>query len=384
MGLDGFARLALMAVAVTAMAGAPLRAELRDIKGTTGKEWGHQPTNIAFPAAIAGIARSRILDSTKAEWDVFGNYQSTDGNDFVSLYVYETQLPDATIAFDEALKSIRSRPANDLENFGNIGAVAPALSFALAGQEVKAGWRQTFALNGANMRSTAIAVAPFGGSWLLKVRVSSRSRSATELDALLSQVLAEWGLPKDKVKQPEARPTLPCATPQSILPRSENVKFGTTQALMNVALGPAGGNVERLYGNGSPKPVYCLDSSLASGFSVYRSPDRVEQYIVPISDNGMFVQVEQDVLGSLLAFDPADPGAVERKKADPDYTVSIFSPGATLVLLPQTTLPPPQQALELVAANKWVVNATRTQKNDEKIDINPEFIDAADKRLLGF
>jgi hypothetical protein len=367
---------------VTATEASPslAQADYRDIEGKPGKAWQHQPTKIELPASIAGIERSRIIDTTRDEWDVFANYQSTDGNDFISLYVFESQLPDARISFEQSVKAITSRPAQDLENFGTIQDFTPPIIFSPNENEPKAGVRQTFALTGASMRSTAIAVFPYAGNWLIKVRISSRNRSAEAMDALLSQVLAEWKRPKDDVKQRDANAIADCVKPLGTLPRSENVKFKKTQDLMNVALGPVGSNIAR---TSYSRPVHCLAATMADGKPVFQQLDNPSAYVIPVSDNGAFIAAENDVLGSILAFDPSDPTAMEKKRADPDFNIVLHTPGQVIVYHPQTTLPPPDQSVEIVDRTEWVAMGVRNHKDSEKIDINPKFIDEADRRRFG-
>ncbi len=377
----GFLVLAVLALSVGFVAPAHAQQSgLRDINGKAGKAWLHKSTGIAFPATLAGVDRTRIVDTTQDEWDVFSNYHSLDGNLFISLYVYETQLPEARISFDRAAKAISSRPANALESFGEIKPLSAPVVFAPAQGEAKSGVRQSFTLEGAQMRSTALAIFPYGGNWLIKVRISSRTNSGAETDALMTRVLTEWQPPKDKVKQREATEIAPCAKPLGVLPRSENVTFKTTQDLMNVALSEAGSNVAR---TSYLRPSYCLAEKTAEEPDVYQKLDDAGGYVIPISDNGTFIAAKPDLLGSLLAYDPADPTSMDKKRADPDFIVTWSAPGLVLVSFPQTTLPPPEQALEITIRGDIVVSSKRTHDDKETININPKFIDAADKKRFG-
>ncbi len=372
--------LLVLLVPMTAQA----QPTLRQISAPSDKAWTHKATGLAFPASIGAMSRGEIADLSNGEWDVFSRYTDAQANDELSIYVYETQLPDSGVWFQVSQRAMVEREKMIAQgvlkvlSLGNITPMGNPVAFAPAGQTAKSGWRLSYS-GTSDFKSSALALLPFGGHWLVKLRMSSKTKSAAELDAAFSSIIASMVWPTDKVTQPEAYTVAACEKPLPALARSENVKFKTTQDLMNVALGPVGSDVARLYEQGGTKPVFCLDSKMADGTLIFRQKGDSENYWIAVGDNGTSVHVEKDILGSILAFDPGDPTSMERKAADPDYNVTLLSPGKAIVFQPQTTAPPPEQALEIVDRTDWVVSNIRSGEKDG-MDINPRFIDEADKR----
>jgi hypothetical protein len=382
-----FSALAFLTFAFLVPAVTQAQPQLRQIIAKPDKSWTHKATGLEFPASISGMARGEIVDSSNAEWDVFSSYDNADRTEELSVYLYETQLPDSNVWFQVSQRAIADREKLvereklSLPRFGDLTPLGDAVAFALPGQTTKSGWRISYSTI-RDYKSTALAVVPFGGHWLIKLRLSSKVKTATEIDTAFANIIAAMPWPADKVSQPAAYTVMACEKPMDNLPRSENVKFKTTQDLMNVALGPIGSDVARLYNQGGTKPSYCLDSKMADGTQIFRQKGEGENYYIALGDNGTAIHVEKDVLGAMLAFNPADPQAMERKAADPDYTVALLSPGKAIVFQPQTTASPPEQALEIIDHSAWVVSNSRIGDKDG-VDINPLFIDEADKRRFG-
>lgn len=351
------------------LAASPLAAQGQAVKvdAAPGKGWTHRPTGIELPALIAEVPRAVIADYSGRGWDIGGQYETAGRQTIVSLYVFESQVPDAAIAFESAQRAIikpsKEMPANFL---AQPVIVAPPMTFAPKGQPVQSGLKVVYSSTG-TYKSSALALAAFGDHWLIKIRISSQVMSTAEVAQLLDRVIAEFDLPKDKVKQPvPASPIAPCPAMLGEMPKSKDMKVEKGQPLMNIVLGPASSDVGRSYDQGFDKPGYCRDAATAGDRAVYRQIGKDEAYIIPINDNGSAIHAERDVLAW-------SGGPNVKGSAPPTFNVYVTTPGSAYVFYPQDRLPPPQQAYDLISTSPLVVKNERTAKGDA-LDINPQFI----------
>lgn len=163
-------RRMLLAVAAMVAAAAPAQAET----------WRHARSSIALelPASLR-VGQERQLRQDGTDTIV----QLGSGDEPVTFYVYRAAYPSPALWFERARHALNA-------NLAATGQAVTPRPFTLAGAAAPNGLREEIELPGqSGFRSTAIAIAAHG-EWLIKVRISSRSRNRAEIARLMDEVLA--------------------------------------------------------------------------------------------------------------------------------------------------------------------------------------------------
>jgi hypothetical protein len=357
-GVDRWLAPSLLALSfVPAMASA--QSGPTPIKADASKAWEHKASSIIIPSTLGGIPRTSVVDFDRGEWDVAGEYELSGLSTVVTLYVYQAAIQDASIWFGEAQRPLEARKSQ----YGTVKALAPVAAFAPPGDLIASGLRVTYGADGP-YRSTALAVAPLGDEWIVKLRLSSREKSPEQLDAMLSAVINEIAWPAKAVRHTLAQPMKDCSVSLPDLPKSKPLKDSGTSAMF--------GGLFSLPGlmtpdeKSPPAPPYCRDTKFAGDLSVYHVEGATDRYLISLGDSGRAIFSEPDLLAALIATD-----AKKRKTSGASYTVRMVVPGTTTVFGAQDRLPPPEQAIEIVSAGHWA-SQTGRGKGNQTININSD------------
>ena len=157
------ARAALILASLLAAAQAAAQQAPRTLTVAPTAAWGHAETGMILPPRVGGLVRTAIEDSTPDEMDVAVTYADRDEQIIAIVYLYRTGAGDLPLWFDRAVATIM---------LPQTGAAAPTIAgFTRPGASVASGLRAAMTDNVSGMRSTAVAIAPLGSSFLIKIRM---------------------------------------------------------------------------------------------------------------------------------------------------------------------------------------------------------------------
>lgn len=310
----------------TAIAGpAAAQTENRVLTVTPTAAWGHAETGMILPPRVGGLARTRIEDSTQNEMDVAATYIDRDEQMVALVYIYRTGAGDVPLWFDRTLATILLPQA---------GATTPAIAgFTRPGASVASGLRAAMTDNVAGMRSTAVAIAPLGSSFLIKVRMGSARLDPAALNERLSAFVAALRWPAEGAGARAAVPIEPCPAPLQ-LREARIVRTETSDVLMDSIIGSIEPEPGQPVG---PPPVYCREPGATVERGVYRPDRSTDSYLIAISDAGLAIGVgDASQLSALV-------GNGRRR-----FSVTLYERNATSSYASFNRLPPPEQALALV------------------------------------
>ncbi len=297
------------------------------IDADSHSSWLHKNSDVSLPPQLLGFKRGRIADYSNAQWDVAANYANADNDTELSVYIYQPAVQDVSLLFEQAKKSIEIRTSH----YTNIVPLKPPYAFAPKGDPVASGLRVTFQTDGAH-KSTALAVAPLGTQWAAKFRLSSASKNATELDALLNQFLDAFSWPEKAVPHRPATLIKPCTTsfPEFKIAKPLKDKNMGISSMIMAVVPDEGGDVQQ--------PL-CSENtqSLGSLYKVYRRDTAEQYYILALGDGGKALVAKYNVLATEM-----------NKKGKSEYSVKLIVPGAVVTYPNYDALPSPSQALDIV------------------------------------
>jgi len=296
--------------------------------------WQHAETRIILPPRVGGLVRTGIGDNTPDEQDVFVTYSDRDEQMIALVYVYRTGAGDLPLWFDRTLATIL---------LPQTGATAPAIAgFTRPGASVASGLRAAMTDNVAGMRSTAVAIAPLGPSWLIKIRLGSARLDPAALDARLTAFAAALRWPAETGTARAAVPVAPCPTPLR-LRTARIVRTDGAEVLMDAVLG----SVEP-EGEPGPPPVYCREPGATTNRGVYRPDAATNGYLIALHDAGIAVGVgDVSGLSALL-------GQGNRRR----FSVTLLGRDSRSSYPSFDRLPPPDQALALVTGGRPLSTTT--------------------------
>ena len=321
-------RIGLTAIAaLLAALPRPAQAENRVIEVTPTAAWGHAETGMILPSRVGGLVRTRIEDSTQYEMDVAVTYADRDEQMVAVVYLYRIGAGDVPVWFDRAVGSII---------LSQQGAPYPAITpFTRPGASVASGLRAAMTDNVAGMRSTAVAVAPLGSGYLLKVRMGSARLEPAALEERLGAFVTALRWPAEAAGTRAAVPVEPCPSPLR-LREARIVRTDGANVLMDSIIGtmqPEPGQ------HAPPPPVYCREPGATVERGVYR-PDRSrDSYLIALSDSGLAVSV-----GEALDIAALSGQASGGRR----FAVTLWERNASSAYPSFNRLPPPDQALALV------------------------------------
>lgn len=351
------ATLALAAAAT--LSGTPAAAQqAKDLKVAAGKTYKHKLSGLRLPATLAGAPRVATYSIGDDLLDVSANYESTDGAEFLSLFVYRQVTGAVPVWFDRARWAIESRP----DVYGTPVAAVGAPSFVPPGQQAASGLIATYAVNKPPFRSTGVAILPFG-QWLVKLRYSSKTLESASLATAMRNALAELDWPRDIAPEPAASPVAPCPTPLALSGDAKPAPANGVAALTAAFLGLAVNVEPKKEKAPTPKPAvtWCRDATTLKAGGVYRPNAATDKYLIALSDAGRGVFVQRDAASALLSKD---------KPAEPRWSVAFIDLGSITNFEAQDRLPPPAQVMDHILRGP-VNSRVNTWGKNRSINISP-------------
>lgn len=337
-----------------AMADEPLELE-------PGVEWAHQHSGISVPANLGGLARSRATTFAPDLLDVGLQFDSEDGMEAISLYVFRATNGDAAVWFEQAQNGIEGR-----DIYANPALALGPEAFALPGAANAWGLKAVYQGGaGSDFTSTGVELFEIDG-WYVKLRASSRTRSPRDLADWMEQALSEIGLPPRTGTAQAAQPVVDCPAPLIFAKQAKDAKKDGAASLLGGILGSmiAQGMLEDEEDEEPDEPVpWCRDSSLGQNQNVYRANGSDDSYLIAIGDNGIGVEVEPDSAMALLA--PAQGKKAER------FAIALVTAGERVNYVPQNRLPSPKRVVEIINANRRV-STVATWGGDSSIELNAD------------
>lgn len=331
--------LLLLTLALPAAAQqAPTR---RQIEAPAGAVWVHQRSGVALPARIGDFARAAIVENTPGEVDVLAQYE--DAATRVTVILFRPQQNDVGFWFDRAELALNANPML----VGLTPTTPDPLRFASSISPTMSALRRSYGSTG-RWKGTGTVLIPVG-RWLVKVRASSSSLDAAEIDRLLDAAIAAIRLPADAAASPEARVVQPCAD-RVAWQQATAIATSTAEALES-SVGVTMTSLAAADASGHPPvglaaPGLCRDATRLEFGNVYRVPDDADRYWIGFSDSG-------------------DVAVVGRRGPLPDQLrveLSIATPVATQIYPRYESLPAPSQALAVLTSSGPVA----------RVSFNPE------------
>jgi hypothetical protein len=269
--------------------------------------------------------------------DVFANYANRDEGIIALVYIYRTMTPDVPLWFDRALATILLPQS---------GATQPVITpFARPGASAASGLRAATTDNVAGMRSTAIAVAPLGSSYLIKIRMGSTQLEPAALEARLTAFIAGLRWPAESGEARAVTAVEACPEPLQ-LREARIVRMQGADALMDALIGTM---PEETGTRRPPPPVYCREPGATVQMGVYRPNRSRNGYLIGLNDAGIAVSVgEATDLSALL-------GQASNGRR---FAVAVLGRNVTTTYPSFNRLPPPTQALALVNSGQALTSST--------------------------
>lgn len=265
-GLAAISGAMLAAMVLPSEAAAQTEPRSLTVPATAG--WGHAGTGMTLPPRVGGLVRSGIRDSSQDESDVVTTYADRDEQMIALVYVYRIGAGDLPVWFDRQVAAIMLPQA---------GAAAPAIAgFSRPGASVASGLRAAMADNVAGMRSTAVAIAPLGDGWLVKIRMGSARLEPAALAERLTSFAAALRWPAEAAGARAAVPVEPCPTPLSFR-QARIVRAEMSDTLMDSIIG----SIEPEPGQAAGPPVvYCREPGATVERGVYRADRSTDSYLI--------------------------------------------------------------------------------------------------------
>ena len=342
----------LLATASVALA-PPAIAQPADL-AKAGKDWKHKATGVKLPATLAGLQRDSVSAFGGPETDVGANYWSADKSDNITVFLYRNVSGNAPVWFDRARSLILLQPAKYV-NPRSLGI----RSFTPRGQQAASGLMEIFATE-SQYRSTGAILFPINGFYA-KIRVSSKSRDAVDLEQLILTAAntIDW---TSRQKEFAAAPVQDCA---SALTQRGPAKLATVSSEDRMMSALIGGVVAQA-GTIKDAPlsvVYCREAgSLKIPYAIYRADSSNEHYLMALLDSGRAIAVGSSDLTQILS----------ELKTAPRVSVTHIGMEETSTYGDFETLPLPEQALEMVEKTRPLSVAETWGGKKRDITINTD------------
>ncbi|AJP74100.1 hypothetical protein TS85_23370 [Sphingomonas hengshuiensis] len=125
-----------------------------EVPATAG--WKHAETGVILRAALTGLPRTRLTDSSNAELDVAAQYGDPDDIS-LTLYIFRPALQSAPMWFDRAETQIQQRGT-----FGDPAPTSAPRAFARSPGGSASALRRVYVPSKPPYRSTGVAMIPLG------------------------------------------------------------------------------------------------------------------------------------------------------------------------------------------------------------------------------
>lgn len=314
-------------------AAAPVAAQTEHAVEPTA-DWQHSKTDLRLPPQIDGFTRERVVFFDDAGYNLGATYQDDSTGTTASFYLYRVGVESLPIWADRATKVIGAGTTLgtvDQEN-AEAGRFVPA-----HGNDVESGYVWVAPVSGTGFISTALLMYTNDG-WLVKVRMSSRTLSPSQVRTRAERFLANvpTGLPTSDA--PLFVPIEDCRDTLNFDKAAKVVPLNTAGILMLSAIMSAArekaekGNEEEALSE-QDTTVWCREST-HDMYTAYRPNGFPEGYTVAFGDSGFVASVNHYDVGSLA-------------KPPKGYLI-VTSDGITESLLPPFDQLPPIDQLATV------------------------------------
>ena len=351
---------AVAALILTGSAAAQAQSP-QPLKVSAKAAFKHRHSKLQLPPTLAGLQRSRVVEMEADQLDVAADYGSVDQGEVYTLYLFRNVAGGVPVWFDRARWMIEHR---DVYGSAVLRGADPA--FVPPGQSASTGLAASYDLDGKNFRSTAVAIVPLG-EWLVKVRASSKTLSATDLDARMKAALAELRWPSSVPAGPAAAAVVPCTTGLSLSGDAKAVRDEDSgaSALIGALLGSAmAETVATETVTPATAPRWCRDSITLENAGVYRADEQTDGYLIAFGDAGRAARVGPSV--GLQLFQPEE----EEGKGKRRWSVEVVLLPRTLTSGSYDRLPPPAQALKIANEGPFASSAPTWGKGKREIELN--------------
>ncbi|HEX8626208.1 MAG TPA: hypothetical protein VF782_14180 [Allosphingosinicella sp.] len=323
----------------------------------------HRHSKVELPPVLTGLPRTRSTEFEADQLDTLSEYATAGLGEVHTVYIYRNVAGGLPIWFDRARWMVEHRRGIGTATLHAAGDFVPP------GRTNASGLLATYALSGNSFRSTGLALVPVG-EWLVKLRSSSQSLSAAELEARMKAALAEIVWPKKMAPAPAAAPVVPCTTALALsgdaIPVVGDDKSGAAM-LFGALLGQMGATKEPpKQAAVPPQARWCRDPTELAEAGVYRADEQKNGYLLAVGDAGRAITAGPSAGQALIDLD-------EQKKAGSErYEVQmvLLSMRAASRLLDR--LPPPAQALAIVKEGRFASSYGTWGKDKGKITVGPD------------
>ena len=342
-------------LAASALAFTPVAAAQQDLAIRAGEAWTHGHSGITVPPTLGGNALTKAKAYASEELDVSLAFEASDAGEMLTFYVFRNTNGGVPVWFAQAQWGIEHRGI-----YGNPALAIGPQAFAPPGQASASGLKAVYEARGdAGYRSTGIVLLPVG-EWYVKLRASSKSRSAPELEAWMDTALTEIGWPQEIATATAATPVTDCARPLNYAKKTKNAPVSLGSLLVNSTLLSARAQKDESGKAKTPKPVqWCRDTALGDNRAAYRANGAKDAYLLAVGDNGVGIGIGPDAGAALLM------------QGSRTYSITLHAADQDVVFAAQDRLPSPQRVLDVVGTGRRSA-AVSTWGEEKKIELNSD------------
>lgn len=347
-------RLVVLAICL-AVGAAPAIAQSQPVAITPGKAVKHDHSGLSLPPRLGSLPLVQASDLAQHQLDRSFHYQNGDVSEALSIYIFRNVAGGPAVWMDRAQAFVEARK----------DYVSPRLhrltNFTPPGQGTASGLIVAYA-SGGQYRSTGVAILPFG-DFYVKLRASSATLDAPQLEDRMVAVLKELKWPRKMAPAPVAQPVQPCADALAFTGRSVAVKDEGAAVLANAFLGMIVAQPPKGKRTAAPQSViWCRDSVRAQRGAVYRANGAKDRYLLALNDAGRGVDVGPNEGARLLAD--------QKGNAPVSYSIALADMERTFNFPSQDRMPLPDQVAEIIAGPR--VSAVSTWGKNKAINLSSD------------
>lgn len=318
----------------------PAASQMRSLGVPNDKGWQHAQTGVILMSRLGEFQRSELRDNGTSELDVAATYYAGGAADTASIYLFRPGITSLPMWFDRSHYALTTNPQIQVA-----APSGPIARVALPGSGVGSGLRVTYALRG-DQGASGLAMLPYG-DWLLKIRVTSRTKTAADVDAILLGLIAKIRWPEKRPVERVADPVAACLTPIKTR-KAKLIQPDLAQALIGATLSNMADELGKKDTQGAAKPpIFCRNGDSSREFGMYRSDQSADGYILAIGDSGISASVFPG-----LSLTDRKEFAVTLSTHDSRDTYPSFN-----------ALPEPRQVFALVTSRGPMSRSTRGGNN---------------------